>query len=128
MNSNIKIAGDSLLQTFTKKIDYSVFIPAWTNALPFTNSKTKAIILGKFTGESFEIYLFLELIEDMNSKKPILVQKNILPLTSKFLEDPKSEIKNTNVKLIQSIYSIMGKNMLDHVPTNKISAVSEIVS
>ncbi len=44
------------------------------------------------------------------------------------MEDSKAELKSTNTKLLQKIYSVMGKGMLDHVPGNKLRDVSEIAS
>jgi len=52
VNSTIKVAGDSLFQALVKHVDLVYLIPAWTNILPFTNPKAKALVLNKLNGNS----------------------------------------------------------------------------
>jgi hypothetical protein len=67
-------------------------------------------------------------MEEMYNKRAVVVTKNIIPLCAKLLDDNKAELKSTNTKLLQKIYSVMGRGMLDHVPGNKLRDISEIVS
>jgi len=62
------------------------------------------------------------------NKKPFLITKNVLPQLAKLVEETKSEIKTATNKLLQTLYSLMGRSLVDHVPSNKAQIILDIVN
>lgn len=50
VNPTIKAASETFFDTLAVHIDPNALIPAWTNALPFTNLRAKVVILNKLNG------------------------------------------------------------------------------
>jgi len=68
------------------------------------------------------------MIPEIYEKKQLLVTKNIIPAAAKCIEDTKADIKMATNKLFQSLYGLMGKSILEHVPGNKAQIILDIVS
>lgn len=129
VNSTIKVSADALFQALVKHIDLVYLIPSWTNLLPFTNPKAKAVVLNKLNGNlDSSLSNIIEMIAEIYEKKPLLVTKNVIPAAAKCIEDTKADIKMATNKLFQSLFGLMGKSILEHVPGNKAQIILDIVS
>lgn len=55
-----------------------------------------------------------------------LLHKSLLPQSFKMLDDTKPEVKQRSEKLIRKIFTIIGHQLLDACPKNKLQRVTDI--
>ncbi len=61
--------------------------------------------------------IFVDITPNVFVKKPAYVTKYVLPLVFSLLPEQKSDIKNANVKLVQTLYRHMGNSLLESAST-----------
>ncbi len=63
----------------------------------------------------------------MHKQRPGIIAKHVLPATFKLLDDGKTEMKVAVNKLVQTLYGLVGKELIDAAPPGKVSRILEAV-
>ncbi len=93
-------------------MDNSLLAQPFSATIHTGNPKIQSIILEKLVAMVPNIY---------NSSKPQFLAKYILPISIQLLDEKKSEVRTSNCKLIQTMYNIVGKTLLDNL-SEEVSA------
>jgi uncharacterized membrane protein YgcG len=68
---------------------------------------------------------FLDFVSDICS--PGQISKIVLPLTYKMLDDTRSEVKVKTEKLVKKLHFLVGSQVVDMCPQNKLQRVQDII-
>lgn len=71
--------------------------------------------------------IILELAPVLQNKRPILITKNIVPLTAKLVDDSRAEVKSATKVLLLTLYGILGKSLQEYVPNHKVQAILDVI-
>mmetsp|Transcript_7255 Transcript_7255/g.6379 ORF Transcript_7255/g.6379 Transcript_7255/m.6379 type:complete len:126 (+) Transcript_7255:821-1198(+) len=100
-----------------ESIDKQLLIQPISNLIQFTiNSRLKPLLLDQLT----------ELVCECNKSHSVLA-KVVLPLCYKLLDETKIEVKTKNEKLIRTLYQVLGQQVVDVCPQNKLQRVCDIL-
>eukprot|EP00826_Nyctotherus_ovalis_P065707 TRINITY_DN9663_c0_g4_i1.p1 TRINITY_DN9663_c0_g4~~TRINITY_DN9663_c0_g4_i1.p1 ORF type:complete len:244 (+),score=55.97 TRINITY_DN9663_c0_g4_i1:206-937(+) len=68
-----------------------------------------------------------DILPDVHKQKPGLIAKHVFAGAYKMLDDSKVEVKLAVNKLLQTLYGLVGKELLDSAPQHKIPRILEAV-
>lgn len=63
----------------------------------------------------------------LDSCPPLTLQKLALPVVYKLLDDTRSEVKPKVEKLLKKMHFLLGQQVIDSCPNNKLQRVCEVV-
>ena len=49
------------------------------------------------------------------SKKSSLINKNIIPVLAKCMDETKAEVRNSTLQVLQTLYGLMNRELFDYV-------------
>jgi HEAT repeat protein len=115
-NSNIREAAQQACTALIEQIDANSLLPALCNLVISMNPRTKSYILSAISN----------LVTKVGESKPALIQKNVLPVVFKLLDEPrcKEEINS----LVGTIYASCGSMIVERAPASKIQTILDILN
>lgn len=82
-----------------------------------TNPRARLIVVKSLT----------EIVPYIPDSKSFLLKKHIVPVLFKLLEDPSSEIREENSRLVKVVYSSLGSWLIEKASSGRVSKLLEIV-
>ncbi|KAJ3292992.1 hypothetical protein HK104_004837 [Borealophlyctis nickersoniae] len=101
----IRAATMQALDALIAHTDNALILQAMANVLQFGgNSRVKPVVAEKLIGVVNSVY----------PVKPHVVIKYAIPASLKLLGESKGDIKNSNARLLQGLYALMGSSLMEH--------------
>jgi len=116
-NVSLRNKSDILIDLLIETLEPVSLLQPFVHTIVYGNSRAKAIM----------IQHLCDILPDVYKQKPVLIQKHVFPGVFKLLDDSKIEVKLAVNKLLQALYGLLGKELLDSVPQHKIPRILEAV-
>lgn len=116
-NVALKNKSDVLIDLLVETLEALSLLQPFVHVIVYGNSRAKTIMIQHLG----------DILPDVHKQKPILIQKHVLPEVFKLLDDSKIEVKLAVNKLIQTLYDLLGKELLDSTPQQKLPRILEAV-
>jgi CLASP N terminal len=115
-NSSIRdVAWDACI-LITLHIDNDLLVPLITSAVSKTSPRGKTAV----------ITVLNNLVGGVKDK--VLLEKFVLNLVFKFIDDPRLDIRTEVTRLLITLYKILGNHIIDNIPTSKMHKVINLIS
>eukprot|EP00347_Sterkiella_histriomuscorum_P009023 403342823 len=118
-NTSVKKLTENILVQINEQItDKTVIIQTLLTQIQFSsNSRLKPLLIDQLS----------DMIPQINEQKQSYIIKTVLPVSFKLLDDNRSDVKQKTEKLLKSIYQILGQQMLESCPQQKLQRLCDIV-
>lgn len=115
-NANIRESAQQVCTALIEQIDANALLPALCNLVISMNPRTKSYILSAISN----------LVTKVGELKPALIQKNVLPVVFKLIDEPR--IKEEISSLVVTIYASCGSMIVERAPASKIQTILDILN
>lgn len=115
-NASIREAAQQTCNALIEQIDVNALMPALCNLVISMNPRTKSYILTAIN----------KLVTKVGDTKSALIQKNVLPLVFKLLDEPR--LKEEINSLVVTIYENCGSMIVERAPASKIQTILDILN
>ncbi|TPX70560.1 hypothetical protein SpCBS45565_g01639 [Spizellomyces sp. 'palustris'] len=102
----IRTATVQAMDTLIANGDNGLILQSLANIVQFgSNARVKPMLLEQM----------IPVIDNVYASKPSVVIKYAVPITMRFLQEAKGDIRSTNAKLLKGLFSLMGQSLFEHV-------------
>ena len=125
-NTNIRCNGESLLNTLISSTCNYQLVQPFAHLISFGNARVKPLLVSKLAGKGGGVRVGIT--GNVNETKPQFVEKHILPLFYKLLDDTKMEVRVQVQKLAGALNSALGwEGVVGGAPVAKVGKLRELL-
>ena len=116
-NVALKNKSDVLIDLLVETLEATTLIQPFVHVILYGNLRAKPIM----------IQHLCDILPDIHRQRPSMIARHVYPGTFKLLDDSKMEMKSAVNKLIQTLYGLTGKDLIESAPQNKVPRILEAI-
>ncbi|CAG9326070.1 unnamed protein product [Blepharisma stoltei] len=117
-NSSIREIAKEVVSTLLKYADHHTLLLPFIAAIPNANNRSKSSLLN----------FIIETIPKVSERRPQLIQKHVVPLMFRCMDEPKADVREETNRLVKKVYDLLGSALLESAPSSKLQRIMDILN
>lgn len=117
-NSSIREISKEVISVLLKNCEHHALLLPIIAAIPNSNGRSKGSLISSI----------IDLISKVNDKRPQLIQKHVVPILFRCMDEPKADVRNECSRLVKKVYDILGSVLLEIAPSSKLQRIMDILN